>query len=248
MRYIWEYQGVYTKGFSKLSKPFISLLWNAMRTWDAASTDRVDFFIANSSTVQKRIQKTYRRDSVVIHPPVRCAEFTPSETEGGYYLVISRLVEYKRFDLAVRACTELNRELVVIGDGVERRRLEKMAGSSVRFLGRLPDAEVKRYMAECKALLFPGEEDFGIVPVEAQACGRPVIAFGKGGALDTVVDGETGVLFGEQSVDAVKAYILKFEGMMFDKGRIREHAMRFDEEVFRRKILEFVERKVGGGK
>jgi glycosyltransferase involved in cell wall biosynthesis len=248
MRYIWEYKDSYTQGMGRIKKTFYEIFSHCMRLWDFSGAQRVDHFITLSKAVQRRIQKTYRRDSDVIYPPVRCAEFTPTETDGNYYLVNSRLVEYKRFDLAVQACTALNRELVVIGDGVERKRLEKMAGPSVRFLGRLPDAEVKKYMAECKALLFPGEEDFGIVPVEAMACGRPVIAFGKGGALDTVVDGETGVLFGEQTVEAVKEAILKIEGMKFEKDRIREHALQFDESVFRRKILEFVEQKVGGGK
>jgi glycosyltransferase involved in cell wall biosynthesis len=248
MRYIWEYRGNYTQGMGRIKKSLIGLLSHYLRLWDLASAARVDYFIANSTAVQKRIQKTYRREAEIIFPPVRCSEFSPSETDGGYYLVLSRMVEYKRLDLAVRACSELGRELVVVGDGVERKRLEKMAGPSVRFLGRLPDAEVKTLMAECRALLFPGEEDFGIVPVEAMACGRPVIAFGRGGALDTVVDGETGVLFGEQTVEALKEAILKFEGMKFKKGRIREHALQFDEGVFRKKILEFVEQKVGGGK
>ena len=170
--------------------------------------------------------------------------FNISETDGDYYLVLSRLVGYKRFDLAVQACSELGKKLVVIGEGPEREKLEKLANENVTFLGRQPDEVVKKYMSECKALLFPGEEDFGIVPVEAQSCGRPVIAYGKGGVLDSVIDGKTGIFFKEQTVDSVKRAIEKFETMKFDKEEIRKHALKFDENVFQEKIRKFVEEKV----
>ena len=146
--------------------------------------------------------------------------------------------------MAVQACKELDKKLVIIGDGPERKKLEEIANGdkNITFLGRQPDKIVRKYMSECKALLFPGLEDFGIVPVEAQACGRPVIAYGKGGALDTVVDGKTGVLFKEQTVESLKDAILKFETMSFDKQEIRKHALEFDEEVFQKKIKDFVEK------
>lgn len=197
MRYAWEKRDEYLEGMGRFKKRLVRLLLHYMRMWDVASSARVDYFIANSNEVKKRIQKYYNRDSVVINPPVRCEFFNISETDGDYYLVLSRLVGYKRFDLAVKACKELNKKLIVIGEGPERKTLEKIAegNKNIKFLGRRSDEEVKRYMSECKALLFPGEEDFGIVPVEVQACGRPVIAYGKGGVLDSVVDRKNRSIF-----------------------------------------------------
>ena len=190
MRYAWEMRDEYTDGMSKLKTKLIRYFMNYMRLWDYQSAQRVDDFIAISNEVKKRIAKHYRRESEVIFPPVRSDLFNISDTDGDYYLVISRLVGYKRFDLAVEACKNLNKKLVVIGEGPERQNLEKIASGreNIKFLGRLSDEDVKKYMAECKALIFPGEEDFGIVPLEAECCGRPVVAFGRGGSLDTVVD------------------------------------------------------------
>lgn len=244
MRYAWEKREEYIEGMGKIKRRLIKILLHYMRIWDVASANRVDYFIANSTEVQKRIQKHYKRDAVVINPPVRCSLFNIAEKDGDYYLVLSRLVKYKRFDLAVQACSQLGKKLIVIGDGPEREKLEKMAGDSVTFLGRQPDEVVQKYMSECKALLFPGEEDFGIVPVEAQACGRPVIAYGKAGVLDSVIDGKTGVFFKEQNVESVKDAILRFEQMEFNKEEIRQHALKFDESEFQRKIKEFIERKI----
>ncbi len=246
MRYAWEKRDEYTQGMGRLKKKLINILLHYMRIWDLASSNRVDYFIANSTEVQKRIMKHYKRDSVVINPPVRCKLFNISDTDGDYYFVISRLVTYKRFDLAVQACKELGKKLVVIGDGSEKENLEKIANGdeNIIFLGRQPDDVVKKYMSECKALLYPGEEDFGIVPVEAQACGRPVIAYGKGGVLDSVIDGKTGVFFKEQSVNSLKEAILKFEQMEFNKKEIRAHALEFDEEVFQKKIRNFIDEKI----
>ena len=197
MRYAWEKRDEYIEGMGKLKRKLIKLLTHYMRIWDVASSNRVDYFIANSNEVKTRIEKHYKREAVVINPPVRCKLFNISDVDGDYSLVLSRLVTYKRFDLAVKACKELGRKLVVIGDGPERENLQKMAEGSecIKFLGRLPDEEVKKYMAECKALIFPGEEDFGIVPVEAESCGRPVIAYGKGGVLDSVIDRKNWSIF-----------------------------------------------------
>lgn len=246
MRYAWDKRDEYIEGCNKIKRAFIKLLLHYMRIWDYASAQRVDYFIANSTEVQKRIKKTYGRDSVVINPPVRCNLFNISNVDGDYYFVMSRLVKYKRFDLAVQACHELGKKLVVIGAGPERENLEKLAqnDSNIIFLGRQPDDVVKKYMSECKALLFPGEEDFGIVPVEAQACGRPVIAYGKGGVLDSVIDGKTGIFFKDQSVQSVKDAIKKFETMKFDKNEIRKHALGFDEGIFQKKIDEFINEKI----
>ncbi len=246
MRYAYEFKHEYTDGMNPIKKFLVNILLFFMRIWDKHNNKRIDYFIANSSEIQRRVKNTYNRDSVVINPPVRCKLFNISETDGDYYFIVSRLVPYKRFDLAVQACKELGKKLVVIGDGTEREKLEEIADgdNNIVFLGRQPDEVVKKYMSECKALLFPGLEDFGIAPVEAQACGRPVIAYGKGGVLDTVIDGKTGVLFEEQTVDSLKKAILKFESMKFDKQKIREHALEFDEEVFQKKIKSFIEEKV----
>lgn len=240
MRYAWESRDDYLKGMGKIKRKLVKLLLHYMRIWDVTSSNRVDYFVANSSAVQKRIQKHYRRESIVINPPVRCELFNISDIDKEYYFVVSRLVGYKRFDIAVEACSKLGKKLIVIGDGPEKEKLQALANENVIFLGRQPDEVVKKYMAECKALLFPGEEDFGIVPVEAQACGRPVIAYGKGGVLDTVIDQKTGILFKEQTIESLEEAILKFENMNFDKQKIREHALQFDEKEFRKKIKEYI--------
>lgn len=244
MRYAWETRDDYIEGVGKIKRRLIKVLLHYMRIWDTVSSNRVDYFIANSTAVQKRIKKHYGRESVVINPPVRCKLFDISENDGDYYFIVSRLVKYKRYDLAVQACSELGKKLIIIGEGPEKEKLEKMANENVIFLGKQSDEIVKKYMSECRALLFPGEEDFGIVPVEAQACGRPVIAYGKGGVLDTVINEKTGLLFKEQTVDSLKEAILKFESMKFNKIEIRKHALQFDEEIFKNKIREYIE-KVG---
>ena len=246
MRYAYEFKGEYLNGMNPVKKFLVNILLFFMRIWDKNNNKRIDYFISNSYEIKRRVKNTYNRDSVVINPPVRCKLFNISEADGDYYFVVSRFVPYKRFDLAVQACKELGKKLVIIGDGPERKKLEEIANGdkNIIFMGRQPDEVVKKYMSECKALLFPGLEDFGIVPVEAQACGRPVIAYGKGGVLDTVIDGKTGVLFKEQTVESMKEAILKFETMKFDKQEIRKHALEFDEDVFKKKIKDFIDEKV----
>ena len=243
MRYAWGKKEDYVKNMNIIKKTMVNCLLFLMRKWDKKSSKRVDYFIANSSEVQKRIKKCYNRESVVINPPVRCNLFNISDIDGDYYFIVSRLVPYKRFDLAVKACSELGKKLVIIGDGTEKEELMQMANENIIFMGKQPDDVVKKYMSECKALLFPGEEDFGITPVEAMACGRPVICYGKGGVLDTVIDGKTGVYFEEQTVESLKKAILKFEKMKFDKKEIRKRALEFDEPVFQQKINEYIEEK-----
>ena len=240
MRYAWEKREDYLKDMGKAKKLLVRVFLAFMRKWDKTSSKRVDYFIANSSAVAQRIKKCYNRESVVINPPVRCNMFNISDVDDNYYFIVSRLVTYKRFDLAVQACSELGKKLVVIGDGPEKENIMKLANENVTFLGRQPDEVVRKYMSECKALIFPGEEDFGITPVEAMACGRPVICYGKGGVLDTVIDGKTGVYFNYQTVESVKEAILKFESMKFDKKEIRNRALEFDEEVFREKIKDYI--------
>lgn len=245
MRYGWEFYYEYAsdKKMSKLKKIFLKYFMNYMRIWDVASSNRVDYFIANSENVARRIWKHYRRESVVIHPAVRIKKFEISDVNDDYFLVVSRLVKYKRIDLAVQAFNQLGLPLVIIGTGPEACQLSKIAKGNIKFLGRLPDETVKEYYSKCRAFIFPGEEDFGIAPLEAQASGRPVIAFGKGGALETVVEGRTGVFFEQQTVEALKGAINRFEKMEFNKIEIREHAKMFDEEIFKGKIESFINEK-----
>lgn len=243
MRYGWEFSYEYAgkmAGKSKIVNKALSYFLSGMRLWDNSSSDRVDYFIANSENVSKRIWKHYRRESVVIHPPVRCNLFKPSEIDEEYFLILSRLQEYKRIDVAVEAFNKNGLPLVIIGDGPEREKLEKMAKSNIKFLGRQPDDIIKGYYSKCKAFIFPGEEDFGITPLEAQASGRPVIAYGKGGALETVVNGVTGVFFEEQNQESLNEAIKKFNTIKFDKFKIRKHAEKFDESIFKAKIEKFI--------
>lgn len=246
MRYAYEFKHEYTDGMNPIKKFLVNILLFFMRIWDKKNSKRVDYFIANSNEVKRRVKETYNREADVINPPVRCSMFDISKKDGDFYFVISRLVPYKRFDLAIQACKELGKKLIIIGDGPERERLEKLADGdkNIIFMGKQSDEVVKKHLQECKALLFPGLEDFGIVPVEAQACGRPVICYGKGGVLDTVIDGKTGVYFQEQTVDSLKKAIKKFEKMKFDKKAIREHSLQFDEKEFNKKIKEYIEEKV----
>ena len=246
MRYAWEFSYEYAgkmAGKNRLVQKALKYFMTWMRVWDYSSAARVDYFIANSENVAKRIKKHYRRDSVVIHPPVRCNLFNISDEDGDFFLCVSRLQEYKRVDIAIEACNKLGVKLKVVGDGPDAKQLKSIAGPNVEFLGRVPDEQVKELYAKCRAFLFPGEEDFGITPLEAMASGRPVIAYGKGGALETVVDGKTGLFFKEQTTDSLVEAIKKFETMSFDKKELRAHAEKFDESVFKEKIRQFVEEK-----
>jgi glycosyltransferase involved in cell wall biosynthesis len=186
--------------------------------------------------VQERISRCYGCDSIVIPPPVQTDRFQLSENEDGFYLIVSRLLGYKNVDLAVRAFSRSGKKLVVLGEGPQRAALEKMAGPSVQILGRRPDAEVQDYFQRCRAFLFPGHEDFGITPVEAMACGKPVIALKKGGALETVVDGLTGVFFEEATDEALEAAVAASERITWRPAQIRAHAEQFSERCFLEKM------------
>jgi glycosyltransferase involved in cell wall biosynthesis len=215
-----------------------------IRLFDSLSADRVDVFAANSKHVARRIWKTYRRKARVIYPPVDTEKFQLHENKDSFYLAMSRLVEYKRMDLIVEAFSEMpDKELIVIGDGPEFDRLSKTAGPNVSLLGHQPDEAVQYYMQHARALVFAAEEDFGIVPVEAQACGTPVIAYGKGGALETVMPGTTGLFFDEQSTAALKSVVEHFASIKerFEPGEIRQHAEKFSADRFRRELSDFVE-------
>jgi glycosyltransferase involved in cell wall biosynthesis len=227
----------------KLKKMLIPYIMNYIRIWDVVSANRVDYFIANSRNVAKRIWKHYRREADVIHPPVKASYFNIIDQDEEYFLIVSRLVAYKRVDLAVEAFNELGLPLVVIGTGPQLEYLKSIAKDNVKIMGRQPDEVIREYYAKCRAFIFPGEEDFGITPLEAQASGRPVIAFGKGGVLETVVDKETGVFFNEQTIDSLKRAVNEFKSINFNKNKIRQHALQFDEEIFKEKIKKYIMEK-----
>jgi glycosyltransferase involved in cell wall biosynthesis len=254
MRYIWDMYHEYANGkdMKGLTRFIFRAAAHYLRVWDLASAFRVDHFVANSNNTAARILKHYRRGAVVIHPPVDVASGYLADSVEDYYLAVSRLADYKRTDLAVQACTRLKRPLRVIGSGPQYRRLKEMAGPTVEFLGQVTEAEKHQQYARCRALLFPGEEDFGIVPVEAQSFGRPVIAYGRGGALETVVGlypGEgaspgnyTGIFFREQSVESLTEAICTFEDVegQFSPSLIRANAERFDTAHFLRAMTVFI--------
>jgi glycosyltransferase involved in cell wall biosynthesis len=249
MRYLWDMYHEYRKTMNPLTRGLFSLTAHYARLWDFSAAARVDCFVANSRHVAGRIWKYYRRESTIIYPPVDVsAGYISSRTED-YYLVVSRLVPYKRVDLAIEACNRLGRPLRVVGSGPEYKRLRKMAGPSVEFLGKLDEPSLCESYARCRALLFPAEEDFGIVPVEAQSFGRPVIAYGRGGALETVIglppggNGEsaTGILFHEQSQEALGEAIAAFEAAeaSFRPHFIRAQAQPFSVERFKEEFTKF---------
>ena len=247
MRYLWDQYPVYRSNAGRLTRLVMSLTMPWLRGWDAASAARVDRFVANSSFVARRIGKSWRREAAVIFPPVDLDAFAVEpEPSRDFYLVAGQLVPYKRLDLAVEACTRLGRRLVVVGTGSEAARLRAIAGPTVEFRGWTADDELRRLYGNCRALLFPGEEDFGIVPLEAMASGRPVIAFASGGALDTVVEGETGCFFARQTADDLAGAIRRFERdeACFDPAAIRAHAQGFGREVFRARLKSFVDQSL----
>ena len=199
MRWAWSfanYSAQETQGAAR--RLLLPPMMRALRKWDERASHYPDHFVANSKTVAARIQRAYGRTAEVIHPPIDVNRFTPSTEQEDYYLVLARLISYKRIDIAIEACSRLGRRLLVIGDGPDRDRLKAKAGPTVQFLSRLSDAEVEHYAARCRALLFPGEEDFGMAPLELAAAGRPTIAYRAGGAAETIIDGITGIFFDRQ--------------------------------------------------
>ncbi len=256
MRYLWDLYPLYRRAMRPLAGIAFALTAHYLRMWDLASAGRVDQFVANSYNVATRIKKHYRRDATVIYPPVDVSAGYLSKRVDKYYLVVSRLIDYKRVDLAIEACNRLNRPLRVVGDGDQYKYLRKLAGPSITFLGRLNDEGVRENYAHCRALLFPGEEDFGMVPVEAQSFGRPVVAYGRGGALETVqglrtgdrsnVERATGVFFAEQSSHSLVEALEFFESVetFFSPSFIRHSVERFDASRFKSEMSSFINQNV----
>lgn len=243
MRFAWDFHRYAERerlagAVRRVLPPFLALL----RRWDVATSRTVDFFIANSTTVAKRIADFWGRDATVIYPPVDtdgAAPVAPSEV-GDYFLLVSRLVPYKRFDIVIEAFNALGLPLKIVGDGRARPDLERIAGPTIEFLGTVSDEEKYRLYARCQAAIFPAEDDFGIAQVEVQAAGRPAIALAAGGALDTVIDGVTGVLFSPQTPEALIDAVQRFQRMTFSTDQIVAHAARFSRERFLREIADFV--------
>jgi glycosyltransferase involved in cell wall biosynthesis len=253
MRYVWD---MYEEYFAEdqtnfITSKLIPIFANRLRIWDITSSNRVDYFIANSEHVAKRIWRYYRRESTVINPPVDTNVFKLMNRSGDYFLIISALVAYKKIDLAVKTFNKLNTNLIIIGDGPEKKRLQKNAKNNIQFLPWQNKEVLNKYYASCKALIFPGEEDFGIVPVEAQSCGKPVIAYARGGALETVIayDGtneghSTGIFFDEQNENALINAINTCNKLKWESEFIRKHALKFGSTRFKYSIKNFIHQKI----
>jgi len=247
VRYAWNQYFAYFSParISFFSRLLIPPVIHRLRIWDVASSARVDHFIANSENVARRIKKYYRRDADVIHPPADTDFFSPAAPDPArkYYLIVSALVPYKRIDLAIAAFNLRGWPLKIVGGGPDYKKLKKLASQNIEFLGQVPAERLRLLYQEAKALILPGEEDFGITALEAQACGTPVIAYGRGGAKETVVPDETGLLFPELTVAGLESGLDKFQGLELNKTIIRSNAMKFSRAAFKQKMTSYFEKK-----
>lgn len=244
MRYVWDRFGDYF-GNGVTARLVYGPVAHYLRKWDVASAARVDHFIANSKHVAERIQKYYRREADVIYPPVDTEVYVPAEEEPeDYYLIVSALVPYKRLELAIDAFNKRNEPLLIVGTGPQEAKLKARAGANIRFLGGLSQQELRPLYQRCQAVLLPGVEDFGIVPVEAQACGRPVVAFAEGGALESVRDGETGVFFSESSPEALSEAIDRVSSLRFNRNAVRSWALGFSRQRFKDSVKTYIDEKL----
>lgn len=244
MRYAWDDCQKYTQdfGFPNFVKKLVPFFMSPIRLWDKASADRVDRYLANSQFVAKRIKKYYRKEATVIHPPVNVDQFyiAKPEERKDYFLMVGRLIAYKRHDIAIEAFNRLGLPLKIIGRGPEMKRLQKLAGPTIEFLGRVPEEELPRYYAECRGFVFPQEEDFGIVAIEAMASGRPLIAYRGGDIVEHMEEGKMGVYFDEQTPEAIVQAMALFDENRYDTAYIRKQALRFDKEQFKATMKDYI--------
>lgn len=242
-RYVWDDSHKYIEEFNypAVVKKFIPPFLNYLRLWDEAASSRPDKYLANSRFVAARIKKYYQQEAEIIHPPVKTNFFYIGQPQD-YFLIVARFLPYKKIDLAIRAFNELGWPLKIIGDGPEKRRLQNLANNNIEFIGLVDEASLKEYYANCRAFVFPQEEDFGISAVEAMAAGRPVIAYRSGGALEIIKENETGLFFDEQSVDSLLNVLKRFHPGNFNPEFIRQHALQFDKEIFKNKINDFLKK------
>ncbi|MFH1577398.1 MAG: glycosyltransferase [Candidatus Margulisiibacteriota bacterium] len=247
MRFVWRHDDyVKQESFGSLVKAILLWVLEPLKKWDLATAQSVDHYLAISRTVAERIAVTYGRKSDIIYPPVDTENYEISSIARDYFLVVSRLNAYKRIDVVIEAFNELGLPLKIIGSGPAARELQRIAKPNIEFLGRQPDDVLAQHYSECRALIFPGEEDFGIVPVEAMASGRPVIAYKAGGATETIIDGKTGIFFKEQTPASLISAIKRFQFEVFNQQEIREHALKFSKGIFMRRLSDFVEQKLKG--
>ena len=241
MRWVWRYDDyAQRENFGASARYVLPIVLKALRLWDCNAARQPDQFVANSRIVAERIESVYGRHSVVIPPPIDVNRFHITSDQEDYFLVLSRLVAYKRIDIAIAACNLLGRNLKIIGEGPDRKRLEEMAGPTVEFVGRVADADIQQYVGKCRALLFPGEEDFGMVPLEVASAGRPTIAFRGGGATETIIDGITGLFFDKPETASLVAALEEFPQHIWSPYLLRNHAMQFDIQVFRNQFLQLL--------
>lgn len=266
VRYAWKFFDAYFSNENMLKRWIISKVLNDLKKWDLATNKRIDYFIAISDNIKQRINNYYNREADVIYPPCEVGSNTQENDDKGYYLIVSALVPYKKVDLAVESFKKSGKRLVVIGEGTEFKQLKNNSSKNIEFLGWVGEKELTDYYSNCTALIFPGEEDFGIVPVEAQAYGKPVIAYAAGGALETVIPFDqdqkesdhrpwtmdhgqkkypTGVFFSKQTEESLNDAVDRFESIKnkFDSSKIKESVLRFSRERFKKEIREYVERK-----
>ncbi len=241
-RFLWFWADEYisTLRTNAVAKALVRATLPPLREWDRRTAQRPQHLVCNSATTHRRIREAWGREATIIHPPADTDRFLPQDEDGEYFLAVGTLNPYKQVDVAVEAFNRLGLPLVVIGDGPEFERLSDLAADNVRLLGKVADEEIVSYYARCRAFVMPQEEDFGIAPLEAQSCGRPVIAYRAGGALETVLEGVTGVFFDEQTREALMAAVERFEGMTFDKQACRDNALRFSVEGFKQRLGQYV--------
>ena len=244
-RYLWTdaHEYIDDLNHSKIIKAFLPRITHKLRLWDKMSVDRVDHFIANSRTVQRRINKYYRRDSSIVYPPIDTTNFSTADNISDYFVAGGRLVPYKRFDLVIKAFNRLRLPLKIFGVGPEEKKLKKIARNNIEFLGKIKESDKVDILKKCQAFVHPQLEDFGITPIETMACGRPVIAYCAGGATETVINNENGLFFHKQTWEHLLDAVNNFKKMNWDQTLIRNHALRFDKQNFKQKLKDLVENR-----